>query len=211
MKSLKTILACALLAISSSAFAQGYSMTFPTDVEIEVGKTAEVNVTFTSETTPAGWNMYLYLPTGIEIPYDAEEEEWGVQLSNLHKKAHSCDVKIGEGEYAGATILIMSAGTSTVEMKGNSGDLCTITLKATDAFTTSGKAEVKLIRFSDKDGKAYTAEDTSFTITLKNATGISTIENAEQNDGAVYNLAGQKVNNAQKGVFIQNGKKYVAK
>ena len=96
-------------------------------------------------------------------------------------------------------------------MKGNSGDLCTITLKATDAFTTSGKADVKLIRFSDKDGKAYAAEDTSFNITLKNATGISTIENAEQNGGEIYNLAGQKVSNAQKGVFIQNGKKYVAK
>jgi len=39
---------------------------------------------------------------------------------------------------------------------------------------------------------------------------INTIENGADN-GAIYNLQGQRVNKAQKGVFIQNGKKVVLK
>lgn len=43
------------------------------------------------------------------------------------------------------------------------------------------------------------------------ATGISTIENADMQNGEVYNLQGQKVNRAQKGVYIVNGKKIILK
>ena len=42
------------------------------------------------------------------------------------------------------------------------------------------------------------------------ATAIKSVENVKAN-GAVYNLAGQQVKNAQKGVFIVNGKKAVVK
>ena len=43
--------------------------------------------------------------------------------------------------------------------------------------------------------------------------GVDTIDNGQLNieNGAVYNLQGQKVTKAQKGVFIQNGKKVVVK
>ncbi|MBR1468545.1 MAG: hypothetical protein IJ605_00290 [Prevotella sp.] len=41
--------------------------------------------------------------------------------------------------------------------------------------------------------------------------GIKTIDNELMNNGAIYNLQGQKVNKAQKGVFIQNGRKVVVK
>ena len=43
------------------------------------------------------------------------------------------------------------------------------------------------------------------------ATAIQGINAAEKNDGAIYNLNGMRVNNAQKGIYIQNGKKYVVK
>ena len=44
-------------------------------------------------------------------------------------------------------------------------------------------------------------------------TGIENMEHGtwNMNNGAIYNLQGQKVNKAQKGVFIQNGKKVVLK
>ena len=41
-------------------------------------------------------------------------------------------------------------------------------------------------------------------------TGIQAVK-AEQTDGAIYNLAGQRVEKTTKGVFIQNGKKFVVK
>ena len=43
------------------------------------------------------------------------------------------------------------------------------------------------------------------------ATAIENIENGAFENGAVYNLQGQRVTKAQKGVFIQNGKKVVLK
>lgn len=44
-----------------------------------------------------------------------------------------------------------------------------------------------------------------------NTTGIDTVKNAEQNSDAIFNLQGIRVNNAQKGIYIMNGKKFVVK
>ena len=43
------------------------------------------------------------------------------------------------------------------------------------------------------------------------ATAIKGIENAAENKGAIYNLQGVRVNKAQKGLYIQNGKKFIMK
>lgn len=42
-------------------------------------------------------------------------------------------------------------------------------------------------------------------------TGIEGVKTAAANNGKIYNLAGQEVKNAQKGLYIQNGKKFVVK
>ncbi len=44
-----------------------------------------------------------------------------------------------------------------------------------------------------------------------NLTGIENVKTAEQNNDAIYNLQGVRVNKAQKGIFIMNGKKFVVK
>ena len=43
------------------------------------------------------------------------------------------------------------------------------------------------------------------------ATAIKTVETAEQQDGAIYNLAGQRVGKDYKGIVIMNGNKYLVK
>ena len=75
-----------------------------------------------------------------------------------------------------------------------------------------------LLKDTGKTGgfKAYIEKNAStakegFDLVFGNeVTGINTIENAADN-GAVFNLQGQRVNKAQKGVYIQNGKKVVLK
>ena len=42
-------------------------------------------------------------------------------------------------------------------------------------------------------------------------TAIETVETVKANDGAIYNLAGQKVSKSFKGLIIKNGKKYFVK
>ena len=87
---------------------------------------------------------------------------------------------------------------------------------------TSGKAGFyKLGVGTTSNGfKAYLSNSTEFggakeglELEFAGVTGIDNMENGTLNmeNGAVYNLQGQRVNKAQKGVFIQNGKKVVLK
>ena len=43
------------------------------------------------------------------------------------------------------------------------------------------------------------------------ATAIQVVKKVAEADGAIYNLAGQKVNASYKGVVIKDGKKYIQK
>ena len=56
-------------------------------------------------------------------------------------------------------------------------------------------------------------ENTVLELVPNETDGIDTINNSQLtiDNGAIYNLQGQKVNKAQKGVFIQNGRKVVLK
>lgn len=46
---------------------------------------------------------------------------------------------------------------------------------------------------------------------MGNATGISNVQKTVVEDNRIYNLNGQEVKNAGKGIFIKNGKKYIIK
>jgi hypothetical protein len=206
MKTIKSLLICGLLALTSSAFAQSFTFTFG-DVNIVPGETAALNVTFKSDVVPAGWQMYLYLPTGITIAEEGEEQEPLVELSDVHHKKHTVDVTKASD---GSMMLVMSGGTKTYEMSASEGDLCTITLKADATFEGSATVDVKKIAIADKGGKQYNmASDASFTITAK-GTGIDSL-NAADDDAPAYNLAGQKVGKNYKGVVVKSGKKVAVK
>lgn len=200
MKSLKSLIVCGLLALTSSAFAQTFTMTFP-DVTIEKGNSASMTITFKSEVTPTGWQMYLYLPEGITL----DEDEY--ELFNSNRK-HDIDfTEAGDG----AMMLIMSAGTKTFEMEASEGDLCSLTLKADDTFTGSATATVKKIAIADVNGTQYNlGSDVTFNITEAGATGINSL-NAEDSNEPAFNLAGQKVSNNYKGIVVKNGKKAIVK
>ncbi len=46
---------------------------------------------------------------------------------------------------------------------------------------------------------------------MGNTTGISNVQKTVVEDNRIYNLNGQEVKNAGKGIFIKNGKKYIIK
>ena len=105
----------------------------------------------------------------------------GVNFDFVGTTAASTDV--AEGDYfIGSNKLYASAGATT--------------LKGTRAYLKGNSDGARIINFSI-DGNETTA-----------------IENLEQGTiitGKVYNLQGQEVKSAQKGLFIQNGKKVVIK
>jgi len=66
-------------------------------------------------------------------------------------------------------------------------------------------------------GQAYThkfimpAADVTVTVTFKNATGINSIAADKLENATIYTISGQRVDKAQKGLYIINGKKVVIK
>ena len=210
MKTIKALLVSALLVLAGTVSAQTFSITFA-DVNVENGA-GKLVASMTKDMTVAGWQMYLYLPEGVEIAqvFDEDEEEYVADItlsSTFHKAKHSCSVKKTAD---GAMMLICSGGTETVALKSaTEGELCTIGLTVADGVTSQAVA-VKNVAVSDDQGVQSNQADTTFQLII-GSTGIVNIENDAVNGGVFYNLAGQKVSNAQKGVLIQNGKKVVVK
>ena len=211
MKTIKALLVSALLVLAGTVSAQNnFSITFA-DVNVENGA-GKLVASMTKDMTVAGWQMFLYLPEGVEIAqvYDEDEEEYVADITlstTFHKAKHSCSSKRTTD---GAMMLICSGGTETVALKSaNEGELCTIGLKVASTVTSQAVA-VKGVAVSDDKGVQYNQDDTTFQLNI-GTTGIINIENDGVNGGVFYNLAGQKVSNAQKGVLIQNGKKIVVK
>ena len=210
MKTIKALLVSALLVLAGTVSAQSFSITFA-DVNVENGA-GKLVASMTKDMTVAGWQMYLYLPEGVEIAqvFDEDEEEYVADItlsSTFHKAKHSCSSKKTTD---GAMMLICSGGTETVALKSaTEGELCTIGLTVADGVTSQAVA-VKNVAVSDDQGVQSNQADTTFQLII-GSTGIVNIENDAVNGGVFYNLAGQKVSNAQKGVLIQNGKKVVVK
>ena len=210
MKTIKALLVSALLVLAGTVSAQTFSITFA-DVNVENGA-GKLVASMTKDMTVAGWQMYLYLPEGVEIAqvFDEDEEEYVADItlsSTFHKAKHSCSVKKTADN---AMMLICSGGTETVALKSaTEGELCTIGLTVADGVTSQAVA-VKNVAVSDDQGVQSNQADTTFQLII-GSTGIVNIENDAVNGGVYYNLAGQKVSKAQKGVLIQNGKKVVVK
>ena len=89
------------------------------------------------------------------------------------------------------------------------------TIKAGDYFISANKLYKSEGGTTLKGTRAYIdAKNVSAGVKLFIGgieTSISEINGADVENGAIYNLAGQRVNKAQKGVFIVNGKKVIVK
>ena len=76
-------------------------------------------------------------------------------------------------------------------------------------------AGAKLMVMNDDAAKMISLDDISMTKTGEYVepvtVGINIIEKTAQQNGIIYNLAGQAVKAVQKGLYIKNGKKYIVK
>jgi hypothetical protein len=180
------------------------------NVNIKAGESGVAVVNFEAPVECKALQMTMVLPEGIEIPYDAEEEEWGVENGSLLHKKYSVDINKTDNVYK----FLVYRNISDPKFNALSGDLLNITLSvaagvtADDLDVTIKDITVNNLASEPVEGFA----DVTFKVGVGKEvpTGISSI-NAEEQGAAIYNLAGQKVSKAQKGVFIKNGKKVVVK
>jgi len=94
---------------------------------------------------------------------------------------------------------------------GNSGALMTIPLTLTNVAEGDYEIKVYSISLGNTEGVSVAdAEEITCKLTVGKGDGINGI-NAEDSKAPIYNVAGQRVSKAQKGIFIQNGKKVAVK
>jgi hypothetical protein len=176
------------------------------DVTIEAGGTAEVTFTINSDDKAAIAEFKLDLPEGITVQFDEDEDDYVYDLgSAMTVKTHSATIKKQE---SGAFYVLVSNGSGK-EFKAATGDYLTMTLEAS-ADAVTGVAKMREIILGDLDANQMnTVTEFTFNITVPGTVGIDEVT-VDQTTG-VYNLKGQRVMNAQKGLYIQNGKKVVLK
>ena len=146
----------------------------------------------------------LDLPEGAKLAYDEDEEDYVYEKNTerLSGKKWTVDVKETATGYS------INIFGSTV--RGTSGDLIKFQLAA----PTTGTATFKDINFTDvgEDGKGTTSvymnndKTTTVTVDLK-ADAIKSISAEQTKSGVIYNMAGQRVSKATKGIYVIDGKK----
>ena len=204
MKKIKFFAAVVAAMIYGNASAQTITAS---DVSIAAGGTADVTFTITSESKAALAEFDLVLPEGITIAYDEDNEDY-VYAKGADMTNNNHVVNISKKESGAFYVLVYHSKGN--EFKAATGDYLTITLQA-DATAVSGTATMKKVLLVAKDeSKMNTVDETTFAITVGGTDGINGI-NAAENDGAAYNLAGQKVGKNYKGIIVKNGKKTLVK
>ena len=189
----------ALFAMASTAVMGQVTVTI-TDVTIEAGNTATATMAFEGEGVK-GFGFYVNAIAENKITFvgcEAIEDAFAGTASakagkfNEKKQRTTVSVKDDDGE-----IMIP-------------GDFLTLTFQAAeDVAEGEYEATIADVRPSLSDGTEAKLGDITFKVTV-GSTGIEAIEVI--NNAPVYNLNGMLMNgNLQKGVYVQNGKKFIVK
>ena len=117
------------------------------------------------------------------------------------------DVTITEGEAIPSFTLTYS-GFKNNDTEANA---FTTKPKATTTATEKSKPGTYPITVSGGKSKNYALNYMQGTLTILPATGIESVYADGQENGAIYNINGQKLSKPQKGINIINGKKVVVK
>ena len=107
----------------------------------------------------------------------------------------------------------ITAATSNISITANMGTITRITLQCKQ---NSGTVRIKKIWLKKKSGELVPSDPSIYwgcTMSDVNVTtGIQTTRtNPNRNNGAIYDLRGQKQDQPKKGIFIRNGNKYISK
>jgi hypothetical protein len=200
----KTVfLIMSLLALCMSALADDGIKVNP--LTIVQGETADLEILF--ECTEAKYVGYQFdvSAEGLEFNIDLDEEE-GYDGGSALAKSHT----IAASEVKTGTYRFLCSSNKNATIKAGSNVLMTISFKANAALEAGTyKITISDIEFSDGQSP-YKFDPIEVMV---NVTVPTTIKSALDNElsKSVYNINGQQMNNAQKGINIVNGKKVMVK
>jgi hypothetical protein len=166
---------------------------------------------------------------GVYIQTDAPEKVWATQFNpyvtdGIAITAVELNTEVMTGDGAKATLTDKSskgffvvgfnngAGNAIAGLTTEKTKVGTMTLSAPDGIAEGPYTiTVKAGKINELGGTSQKVNDFDVTVTVSANTGIEAVENMESN-APVYNLNGMLMNgNLQKGVYVQNGKKFIVK
>ena len=145
--------------------------------------------------------------TDLEVKVESEGNAVEPKTITVDKLADNINayLKIVDAEF-------VSAGSGkNLNFKVGDIDLLVYNQFNVDASTLEAGSKYTLEGMGAKYNDNNQLYPISFTKQGGGSTGISTVKTVRVDDGAIYNLAGQKVDNSYKGLVIKNGKKVINK
>ena len=200
----KIFFAAVCMLMSVGAMAQGTVKFFIDDFTIAPGETKAISVNLTNpDNAFCAFQFDLQFPEGVEIALNKKQRP-DVVLNEDRMDDHIVSAKKN-----GSTYTIISYSGSNASYFDTDGAILDINVTAAaDAQTGAGK--ILNAKLTPKSGESVTFDEIPFNVTIGDGTGISSI-NADEQGSAMFNLNGQRVTKAQKGIVVKNGKKVIVK
>lgn len=190
------------------------------DIKVESGATAADLVIGADNAEPiAAISFRLALPEGVTaraaryITFNEDRVDMDAVRTALDdEEAEAKDfytIAIQDASDGNKQYAIYSA--PVLAFLGNEGDLLTVPMTLSGVADGTYEISIYKISISTPDARSIAdAEEIKVNLQVGEGTGINGI-NAADSNAPIYNVAGQRVSKAQKGVFIQNGKKVAVK
>ena len=177
------------------------------------GKTVSTFKFYMDESDPGSVTMVgigFVLFEGVNLKYyDADEEDWFWYGFTSPKSKNGHTLKITAGKENPNAYLFTSESTDT-SYKTSTNVIAEINF-AVDPSVADGDYDIPVTPQFSKDGASvFPQEPFTVKLTVSGGTAINSI-NADEANAPMYNLAGQRVNKAQNGIFVQKGKKVAVK
>lgn len=164
MRRISKLLLLPLLLLMLAAQAKADAVSVP-DIEVNSGETSEIVINFsTTSTTLTGYQMSLYLPEGVTLQKD-EDDDFEYTLSSRHNKNHVFSVN----EQADGGLLLVCYSPTKKTIATGDGELLRLPINV--AATASGTltAQLKTIKFSDTSSNVIQLSDVTFSINVQSA------------------------------------------
>ncbi|MBR6189104.1 MAG: leucine-rich repeat protein [Prevotella sp.] len=184
---------------------------------VTAGEELTLSVKMKNAVDAEGFQFTLTLPDGVSVVRDDE----GFAEASLSTERTT---KEGTNTFATSlqpdgTLKVMGASTNGTAIKAGDGEVCTVRIKV-DADMAEGDYALLLsdVAISDTNAKSYDLEPLEATLTVHEASGISAALNdkGEMINEKCFDLHGRQLSNSKwlnsqmkKGVYIQDGRKYV--
>ena len=204
------------LLCSFAAMAQDGDCVYANDIKVDKGVTeANLSVCVKNSMEAGAVSFRLELPAGVTAKLDRRGNP-SFGAANLN--ADRADGFKFDAQVCADDGNVQYSVYDSWYFEGNDGEVCFVPLVISDEVAAvDGEYTIRLynIAVADPDAVSLTVQglfntEATCKLVVGEGTGINSI-NADDNNAPVYNVAGQRVSKAQKGVYIQNGKKVAVK